>query len=787
MACVLLHPGAAPLQAQTLAAGGGASLTPDEWIARAQQAGLLIISALSGSAIGASPAVNLAQRLDMLPGVTVDRALGDPQFVRIRGLDPRWTAVRLDGDRLPSSDTASRVIPLNLIPATMFESATVARTASADMDGDGIGGAVNLVTGLPSAQGRALASVSGGYHAQRSDAGEIGAHATFGRRLRGGSVGLLGSVTALSAPLSAGGTSTAYNATPASARPSLGIVSDVIDRQQQGAFGVLDLRRSEQSHVTIRGLFGRVRDQAYERYTSLTQGFLLGAMRSLSDVETTDIIGMGGVQAQHVLSRDLLLDYRVTGGYGGRREPDALYTPYQNLKIGSADDLSAFVNSSQFLRDDRASERTLQASANVTRPLAERDGFRVSLKAGVKLFLLNRSRDRESTDISHATTRLDQMIGSFDPGTFLGGRYVLGPQVDPALARSLSQTGGRPLQPVPDVVNDYHARERTGAAFALTELAIGDRLLIAPGVRYEATRYDYRSSVMQLDFGGFRDPVPSRGVRTDGEWLPMLNARYALASSWLLRASVTRTLARPDYLSLAPYASLGYSGLPSTRGNPDLRPTRSWNSDVMLERTLGAGGSLFGGLFRKSITDPVFEFTDGPVSGPRNGEDATLWGAEAGYQQRLAFLPAALRPLTVWANYTLARSTAALPARSGDGTLAIYPDLPGRDVTLPAVPRHAGHLAVSYDRERWSARTTITLRGRSLDRVGELAYFDVLQDRRTQVDASLGARVTNAAWLYADFYNLTSAPLRFYMDRPAQPTLEQDYRWWASFGVRLTF
>jgi outer membrane receptor protein involved in Fe transport len=819
MACVLFQLDSRPLQAQTFAPAGpagpaasaastpstpkdaqaaagtnggaaAASVTAEEWIARAQQAGLLIVSTLSGTAIGAWPAVNLAQRLDMLPGVTVDRDLGDARFVRIRGLDPRWTAVRFDGDRLPSPDAASRVIPLNLIPATMFESAAVARSASADMDGDAIGGAVNLVTGVPAEQGRALASVSGGYHAQRSDAGEIGGHATFGRRVRGGAVGLLGSVTALAAPLSAGGVETSYLGSPILPRPSsLDIVSDVVDRQQHGAFGALDLRRSEQSHFTVRGLFGRVKDHTVERRTTFAAGSDAASQRSVWDGETTDIIGMGGVQAQHVLSRDFLLDYRVTGGYGGRSRPDALLTPFTRIPR-TADVPNMFINALQTMSADRASERTLQASANVTRAFAEREGFRASVKAGAKLLLLNRSRDVDTAQFYPSNPqRLDQAIGeSFDPGTFLDGRYVLGPQVDPDLARGFARPAGALLPQMPDsVVDDYHASERTGAAFVLTELAIGRRLLIAPGVRYEATRYDYRADTLLVDFEGYSGPTAARGTRTDGEWLPMVNARYAFTSSLLLRASVTRTLARPDYGYLAPYGVLGFSGVAGIKGNPDLRPTLSWNSDAMLERTLGAGGSLFGGVFRKAITQPIFLFNDGPTIQPRNGDDATLWGAETGYQQRLAFLPSALRPLTLWVNYTFAHTRAALPARSGDGTVAIYPDIPGRDVTLPSVPRHAGHLAVSYDRERLTARTTIGVRGPSLDRVGQLAYLDILQQRRTQVDASFGARLTPAAWLFADFYNLTSAPLRFYQDRPSLPTIEQDYRWWASFGVRLTF
>jgi hypothetical protein len=40
---------------------------------------------------------------------------------------------------------------------------------------------------------------------------------------------------------------------------------------------------------------------------------------------------------------------------------------------------------------------------------------------------------------------------------------------------------------------------------------------------------------------------------------------------------------------------------------------------------------------------------------------------------------------------------------------------------------------------------------------------------------------------FADFLNLTNAPLRYYEGVTTRPIQEEYYRWWASFGVRMNF
>jgi len=274
----------------------------------------------------------------------------------------------------------------------------------------------------------------------------------------------------------------------------------------------------------------------------------------------------------------------------------------------------------------------------------------------------------------------------------------------------------------------------------------------------------------------------------------MIAARIAASARTTIRAGVTRTIARPNFSDLAPFA-LGSFQSYALRGNPALRNTSSWNIDVMLDQEVPRGsGRLFAGLFHKRITDPVYLTPAFPSPGaissplqPQNGDRATLTGLELGYAQQLRFLPGVWSGLGVTASYTLSASSAIVPARSGDGSAAIYPDRPGHDVTLPGLPRHLGQVAASYDRAGLSARMMLTMQSAAMTQVGSLAWFDQFSAARTQLDCSVSRRLTSHLRAFVDLFNLTNASTRFYLDTPSQPMREEAYGRWATFGARMQF
>lgn len=81
-----------------------------------------------------------------MPSVTLERDEGEGKYVQIRGTEPRLTNTTVDGVNLPSPEPGVRQIKFDAIPADIVDEVQVSKTLQANMDGDGIGGSINLVT-----------------------------------------------------------------------------------------------------------------------------------------------------------------------------------------------------------------------------------------------------------------------------------------------------------------------------------------------------------------------------------------------------------------------------------------------------------------------------------------------------------------------------------------------------------------------------------------------------------------------------------------------------------------
>jgi TonB-dependent receptor len=105
-----------------------------------------IVQVLPAEVIRSLPNANMADALGRLPSVTLERDEGEGKYVQVRGTEPRLTNTTIDGMNVPSPESGVRQIKFDAIPADIVESVQVNKTLLANMDGDGIGGSVNLVT-----------------------------------------------------------------------------------------------------------------------------------------------------------------------------------------------------------------------------------------------------------------------------------------------------------------------------------------------------------------------------------------------------------------------------------------------------------------------------------------------------------------------------------------------------------------------------------------------------------------------------------------------------------------
>ena len=118
----------------------------------------VMMDAINAEDIADFPDANLAESLQRLPGVALDRDNGEGRSITVRGLGSDFTRVRLNGLETLSTAAASdsgtspnrgRGFDFNVFASDLFSSLEVTKTASASADEGSLGATVDLVTGKP--------------------------------------------------------------------------------------------------------------------------------------------------------------------------------------------------------------------------------------------------------------------------------------------------------------------------------------------------------------------------------------------------------------------------------------------------------------------------------------------------------------------------------------------------------------------------------------------------------------------------------------------------------------
>ena len=104
-----------------------------------------ILQVLPAEVITSLPNANVADAVGRLPSVTLERDEGEGKYVQIRGAEPRYSNVTIDGVNVASPENV-RQIKLDILPSDLVESVEINKTLLASGDGDALGGSVNLRT-----------------------------------------------------------------------------------------------------------------------------------------------------------------------------------------------------------------------------------------------------------------------------------------------------------------------------------------------------------------------------------------------------------------------------------------------------------------------------------------------------------------------------------------------------------------------------------------------------------------------------------------------------------------
>ena len=147
-----------------------------------QLASNTIVNVVSEQKIQELPDANAAESIGRLPGVSLTRSGGEASKIVLRGMSDKYTAVTLDGVRIPSTDAQDRGIDLSLISQSSLAGIELYKALTPDKDADAIAGSVNLVTKKAPSLRELRATLKGGYNKLMKSAKQYDFSLKYGER-----------------------------------------------------------------------------------------------------------------------------------------------------------------------------------------------------------------------------------------------------------------------------------------------------------------------------------------------------------------------------------------------------------------------------------------------------------------------------------------------------------------------------------------------------------------------------------------------------------------------------
>ena len=780
---------------------------------------------LSADAIGRFPDPNIAEALQRVAGVGIQRDQGEGRYVNLRGAPAEFSAVSVDGVALAAVDPSTRAIDLDTIPSDIVGNIEVSKTLLPSQSADSISGAINITPRSAfDSRGFSLNASAGASH---NDYGGNDARGSL-------------SVSQLFGPQKEFGVLLSGSYSQTNRKPeNFENVWDVISlpgggetfgltetlfkdydtkRTRLGLTGALEWRPNANHSAYLRGTYSKFEDDEYRNQFAIlwSEGAVQpGATatratfantrlqkQSRHRVQNNEIstITAGGESRfgeavwDHNVSytqseqtyphRDELL-WRsslrptITYDFGASKMPTySLFTTKEHLNEG------AYAFRENAYRANTTSTDEYSAGTKFALPV-DFGGQIVNLTFGGSF------RDRE---ISANEERLRDRRASANPGVTMASMlsnnastnydYQLGRKFDrDAVNAYAARSKGLSERRMPQSITaDYDASETILGLFGMAEATFGDTKVIA-GLRVENTDFEATAPTFNETTGA----VGSATAKNDyTEWFPNLTVRHAFSPNLIGRMALSRGINRPNFPEIAP-RTLENTDSATVRvelGNPALNPTLSNNFDAGLEYYLKPLGLVAGHVFYKDLQDYRYTVTrTGTYLGqtailtrPENAPDGKLYGLELDWQQQFTFLPGLFSGLGVFANYTLTEADVTLAQPYG-----------GRSkMGLPGQSKHTYNASVFYERGPLNLRLSYTKRSDFLSEVNaDNADLDVYWQGRGQVDLTGSYQVNSNISVFFEGKNLTNtAGVRYYGER--QRVMEYEKFGYSLFaGVRL--
>lgn len=796
-----------------------------------------MMNVLSADAVGQLPDQNVTEALQRVSGISITRDQGEGRFITVRGMDPNFNAISINGISLPSAEATGRQVALDVIPSDLIEEVTVSKTVRADKDGDALGGSIDVKSLSAFDRGGRTFNfrVEGSYNDLVDEySPKVSATYTDLFSLGGGydNVGVAASVSWFDRSFGSDNLETdggwAGFELPSGEEIILPEESEqrdyTINRERLGLAFNLDFQPNAVSSFYLKTLLSDFEDDETRLRNEIKwdKGEIVsrnGNRIDFTDVEIqkelkarleTQTINSLVLGADHEWTK-WKIDYSLGYSKAKEEEPNRIDATFENdfdmgLDARSSQITQFFPNDSALLASEYALDE-VELTNNLTED--KETSFSINFKryftladdpyAYIKFGLKQRNRDKFSDENVVVYDGFDQdyFLSDFS----LNGVGHFSQPFGAAVNRSrfssffLSGRSGFDIDEENTRINslgaDYEVSEDITAGYLMAKYESGPNTLIG-GLRIERTEFMANGVRVTID-EQINDGEPSFGdiriTNSYANYLPSINWTHEFNTRLQFRLGASKSLVRPNFGDSAPVELFeieednGEVERKAEVGNPFLEALTSNNFDASIEYYPGNIGILSAGIFYKDIKNFVVkadvagsgEYADfKEVIQPINGHDAELYGVELNYVQQMSFLPAPFDGLLLSANYTYTDSSADLGFRT-------------KHISLPRQSDNVANLAIGYEKSGLSIRAAWTYRDSYFEEITELdnADLDLYVDDHLQFDVSAKYQVNDRLQIYAEGINLNDEPFYAYFGDRSQMAQLEKYGWTAQLGFRV--
>ncbi len=748
---------------------------------KAEQKADNVLNMMSAKSIQLLPDLTVGNLLQRVSGVSIVRnSSGDGQYAIIRGMDKRYNYVLVNGIKIPSPDNKNRYVPLDIFPADIIERLEVIKNLTPNMEGDAIGGAMNIVTKNPPPTLTIAGTLAGGvsnifsdsrpfsgfntsniptkspvelhgsnYGASPSDFGvnqlqynnnsrPINSLMSFsiGNRVLNNKLGFI--LAASYQNIYRGTNSIFFNPSEPSPLPDPNTYqfSEIQIRQfsnlqkRLGIHAKLDYSFNNKNKLTFYNLFVQLDEAQHRNYHNpFSSGLITYDVHDRSRFTTQKIYNTS-LRGDHALTQKLKLDWTVAYSMATSNTPawSDMNVRYRYDNTGTLVSTVLLPVSQQWTNNsdkDYTSYVNLNYSLKPNLDIAVGGMARFKTRDNFRAYYeLNTIIPGSNTADYEAYTSIDKAVFNFLPQ-----QYYYASTTDP---------------------NNYTAKENISAVYVQGKYSIG-KLQVIGGVRNENTLQEYQSQLTIYQAG-------RNGSISYSDLLPSLNFKYALTEKQNLRLSYYKAISRPNYFEFVPVILPGDNW--DEEGNYQVKHATADNYDLRYEFFNKGNDQILAGLFYKKITDPI-EFGLDPkgVSSyavkPYNYGVATNYGFEF-------VISKYIKNFGITANYTYTNSSITtnklLIHQTPTGS---QKDIVSQTRPLQGQSNNIGNVSFIYKNSNlgFDAQISMVYTGRRINFVSPFKDLDYWQRDFTQVDFSAEKKIFKKFQLFVKVTNLLNTPL----------------------------